>query len=315
MFPQTLHCPAKVNWTLKVGPKGPSGFHQVETLMLALQLHDVLELSLDPEVPKGSIALTIKGPANSADIPTDESNLILRAARAVAGLHAQAYAQLPSGLGFELEKSIPSQAGLGGGSSNAAAAAMCLLMALDVEWNEQDLLHLLQDLGSDCPFFGHVLVNPHFPDHDTNSALCFDRGQQVQPQPEPAPGLKFLVITPDLGCPTGAIYSRLAHPRGDLPQRPEPQGCGDLVSARCNDLEDAALAAVPDLRAWREALAGFDASAFQLSGSGSSFYGVIPSGQDSDTWSQAVLAHLGGKGLQPRFHWWGPLLSVGRLWT
>jgi 4-diphosphocytidyl-2-C-methyl-D-erythritol kinase len=312
-FPQTLRCPAKVNWTLKVGPKKASGLHRVETLMLALGLHDTLRLQLDPAVPKGSMALKIQGPASSADIPTDARNLVLRAATRVAELHATAYSELPCGLSFELDKQIPSQAGLGGGSSNAAAAAMCLLMGLDGEWCEADLLELLQDLGSDCPFFGHVLFHSHDPGQATNSALCFDQGQRVVRQVESAPALELCVLTPGEACPTGAIYSALQYSRGDLPEQPQPQSWGDLRAARCNDLEPAALEAVPELKAWREVLSDYDPSAFQLSGSGSSFYGVIPSGQDSGAWYAGLLQHLEARELKPRFQWLGPLSPVGLL--
>jgi 4-diphosphocytidyl-2-C-methyl-D-erythritol kinase len=314
-FPQTLLCPAKVNWTLKVGAKKKSGLHRVETLMLALGLHDTLRLHLDPAVPKGSMELKIHGPASSADIPTDARNLVLRAATRVAELHASVYSELPWGLSFELDKQIPSQAGLGGGSSNAAAAAMCLLMGLDGEWCEADLLELLQDLGSDCPFFGHVLFHSHYSGQATNSGLCFDQGQRVVRQVESAPALELCVLTPPVGCPTSVIYSALQHARGDLPEQPESQGWGDLLAARCNDLESAALDVVPELKAWREALSDYASNAFQLSGSGSSFYGVIPSGQDSGSWYGGLLQHLEARGLKPRFQWLGPLSSVGRLDT
>ncbi|MDF1837571.1 MAG: hypothetical protein P1V35_06880, partial [Planctomycetota bacterium] len=280
MFPQQWLCPAKVNWTLKVGPKRPSGFHQVETDMLALGLHDVLRLRLDTELGQGAMSLTIHGPANSGDIPTDDRNLILRAARLVADRFASEYGELACGLSFDLEKHIPSQAGLGGGSSNAAAAALCLLVGLQVDWSEQELMDWLGELGSDCPFFGHVLSRSEGPGPRTNLALGFDQGQRISGRAEPATGLDMCVITPGVGCPTGAIYAAVGSPRTDLVERPAPRAWSDLQGERCNDLEGPALAAIPALVAWRDALAEYAPGSFQLSGSGSSFYGVIPEGED-----------------------------------
>lgn len=310
VFPQSIACPAKVNWTLKVGPKKSTGFHGVETLMLALGLHDSLTLRLDHGMVQGSMGLAIQGPANSSDIPTDERNLILRAAGKVARWQAPAMRKLPCGLQFELQKHVPSQAGLGGGSSNAAAAAIALLRALEVRWTEEELLELLAELGSDCPFFGHVLGRSKHAGETVQSALGYDQGQRIRPQIEPAPALHFSVVTPEVGCPTGAIYAALRDLRSDLVDEPNPMPWSALQSSRCNDLEAPALAAVPELQPWRQALSDHGGQAFQLSGSGASFYGVIPAGEDPERWHRDLLAHLEGVGLAPRFHWNGPLFSL-----
>ena len=311
MFSQTLHCPAKVNWTLKVGPKKSSGFHQVETLMLALDLYDTLQLVLDPTVPKGEMQLAIRGPARSVDIPLDASNLVLRAARLVAQKYSEAYFDLPCGLTFELEKNIPSQAGLGGGSSNAAAAAYALALGLGIELANIEVESLLAELGSDCPFFAHVLG--HLPDSNRsmNAALGFDQGQRILAQTDPVPDLRLCVITPDVGCPTGAIYGALESRRIDLQEAPGARPWCQLEVERCNDLEAAAILGVPGLKPWRQAFTDFDSKAFQLSGSGASFYGVIPQDQEPGPWMESLLAHLGRAGLQPRFHWCGSLWSNG----
>ncbi|MCP5020389.1 MAG: hypothetical protein GY930_01320 [bacterium] len=309
-FPRSIASPAKVNWTLKVGPKRTTGFHGVETLMLALGLQDSLTLRLDPRSPKGSMRLAIQGPAHSSDIPTDGHNLILRAASSVARWQVLAMRELPCGLRFELEKHVPSQAGLGGGSSNAAAAAMALLLALEVRWTEEDLLDLLAELGSDCPFFGHVLGRSKHAGDTVQSALGYDQGQRIRAQIEPVPPLQISVVTPPVGCPTGAIYAAVQDLRSDLEEQPDPMAWSSARSSRCNDLEASALAAVFELRPWRQALTEYAGQAFQLSGSGASFYGVIPAGEDPEPWHRDLLAHLGGGGLIPRFHWNGPLFSL-----
>ncbi len=278
--------------------------------MLALGLCDRLTLSLDPERSTGTMDLEIEGPANSPDIPTDGGNLILRAAHRVGELHPTALQQLPSGLLFKLEKHVPSQAGLGGGSSNAAAAAIVLLRALEVRWTEEDLLILLAELGSDCPFFGHVLSRSIGSDQGVPSALGYDQGQRILPQAGSLPALQLCVVTPEVGCPTGSIYGALQNPRSDLSPKPEAQRWNVWHSSRCNDLEAPALVAVPELAPWRKALSDYDANAFQLSGSGASFYGVIPDGEDPDRWFRGLLAHLKSVGLSPRFHWNGALFAL-----
>ncbi len=308
-FPQSIACPAKINWTLKVGPKKPTGFHGVETLMLALALQDTLSLRLDPERPKGEMGLMIQGPGNSPDIPTDGRNLILRAANKVAQSHRQALQELPCGLKFELEKHVPSQAGLGGGSSNAAAAAILLMRGLDAHVPEEDLLNMLAELGSDCPFFGHVLSSSEGSAEPVNSALGHDQGQRILAQLETAPPLWISVVTPEVGCPTGAIYGVMTAMHGNLPSVPAPLPWRIATTARCNDLEGPALTAVPGLLPWRRALSGFDASAFQLSGSGASFYGVAPETCDPVAWHAELLSELTSVGLKPRFQWVGPLFG------
>jgi hypothetical protein len=120
-----VRAPAKVNLSLAVLGKRPGGFHEVETSMLALELSDLLELAREPG---GRVRIELSGAHASADIPRDETNLAARAARAALEL-----ARSADGLVVRLEKHIPSGSGLGGGSSDAAAAwiGAATLLGLD----------------------------------------------------------------------------------------------------------------------------------------------------------------------------------------
>src|SRR5438876_4586953 len=117
---------AKINWTLRVTGKRPDGYHDIETIFQTISLHDVLTFE-----EAADLSLTCTDPA----IPTDDTNLVFRAARTI-GVKSRVH----------LEKQIPAGGGLGGASSDAAA----VLVAFDRKDSE-----LALSLGSDVPFFLH----------------------------------------------------------------------------------------------------------------------------------------------------------------
>ncbi len=243
--------PAKVNLSLAVLGKRPDGFHEVDTRMLALELADLLELVREPG---GRVRIELSGPFASADIPSDTSNLAARAARAALDL-----AQCPDGLALRLEKQIPSGSGLGGGSSDAAAAwiGAATLLGLD-PWSAEGEAALAA-LGSDCVFFWKAAK--------TGYARCLGRGERVEPAPAPASPRWVALVVPAVSCPTAAVYAAF---RGR--------------SGLANDLERPALVAVPELREWRRALDSCGGTQWGLSGSGSAFFAAHddPAGARAD---------------------------------
>jgi len=281
--------PAKVNPWLAVLGKRSDGFHEVELGMLALDLEDELRLAWHAE--PGALELGIDGPAASTDIPTDATNLVHRAAaRGLAELDGMP----PGHLVLELRKLIPSQAGLGGGSSDAAAALLGVLelgrvlgatpralvpdadpgsVGAKVTEGEAAIAASLGHFGSDCPFF--------FAARHTGFAICRGRGEAIEPldlAPEhPLAGRALLVVTPDLACPTAAIYAALADQRASTGSTPKPRPPLSTDDLPFNDLEPAALAALPELatvaaRLAAELPAADGASDWMLSGSGSSLF-------------------------------------------
>ena len=266
--------PAKVNPNLEVVRRSDDGFHEVDLTMLSFDLEDRLRLAWS--AAPGELELAVHGPAASADVPVDESNLVHRAASAaLADLDG-----LPAGhLVIELEKHVPSRAGLGGGSSDAAAALFGVLelgrllgaapraMAPD----GPDAAAALAALGSDCSFFLAARA--------TGFARCTGRGERVEPLvvPDDMASRAILVLTPDLECPTAGVYAELA---ADLAERAGPRPGPRDPGAAFNRLEPPALRLVPELAALKSRLdaalpgkADADgASPWLLSGSGSSFF-------------------------------------------
>jgi len=265
-----VRAPAKVNLSLAVLGKRPDGFHEVDTRMLALELSDLLELA---RAPGPGVRLELSGPHASADIPRDATNLAARAARAALELSGST-----EGLALRLEKHIPSGSGLGGGSSDAAAAwiGAATLVGLD-PWSAAGE-SVLAALGSDCVFFWKAAK--------TGYARCFGRGERVEPAPAPASPRCVALVVPAVSCPTAAVYAAF-------------RGRSSLV----NELEEAALAAVPELRAWRKALDSCGGTRWQLSGSGSAYFAAHDAAAEAHADLARVRTAFRSRKLVPRGSW------------
>lgn len=245
-----LRSPAKVNLFFKILGKRPDGYHEVATLMQAVALYD--ELSFESAERD---ALTCSDPK----IPTDERNLILKAAdlfRKKSGL--------PLFISVHLEKKIPHEAGLGGGSSNAATALMALNRLAGNPFSQTELQTWSAELGSDVPFF----FAP------TGRALCTGRGEHVHVL-EPVEAESLLIVKPPFGLSTPAVYKQVKVAEScnfnlDATVEAFQQGRGHLF----NDLESAAFYLAPDLLHYRHALIEAGASQVLLAGSGASLFGL-----------------------------------------
>ncbi len=246
--------------------------------MVPIRLCD--SLSLAPTAPPadgdpGDILLDICGssvlsPAAGPHSlpPLGGDNLVVRALRLL-----QSRSGYRGGARVELVKRIPGQAGLGGGSSDAAAALELGNVAWRLGWSRARLADLAAELGSDVPFF---LV--HGP------AVCRGRGEQVEPIGGIIP-LHFVIVKPSEGLSTAVVYRThdARQPGGDEGSRHgvdtlvralrQGRWC-ELRSAVVNRLETAAAAICPWVRKTRDLLGQFDFLAHQLSGSGSAYFGV-----------------------------------------
>lgn len=251
----TLHALAKVNLTLIVGARRDDGYHDVSTVMQTVGLYDTLTLT-------GGSGLTMT--CTAPDLPTDGSNLVLRAAALFCReLHLPA-----PDLHLHLQKRIPSQAGLGGGSSDAAAVLRAMRTLYAPEVSDAELERMAAALGSDVPFFIRG-----------GTALATGRGERLTPLPRLADGW-FVVVKPPEGFSTPAMYRRLDELPPQPPQpdgMPSALGAGELravAAALCNSFERAV---PPDSAVWviREALRAQGALAAMLSGSGSAVFGLF----------------------------------------
>jgi 4-diphosphocytidyl-2-C-methyl-D-erythritol kinase len=257
---------AKVNLTLEVLGKRKDGYHEVTTLFDELELHD--DLSLEP----GAVDdLEVEGESSDV-LPCDASNLVLQAAAEFRRTID------PRGGGrFRLLKRIPSGAGLGGGSSDAAAALRLMARANGVEAADPRLVNAAKRLGADVPFF---LTG--------GRAWAGGRGDEIHPLPG-GPRLHYVLLWPGYGCSTAEVFSRWqrALPGTDRPVDSRAGAAsweaflaglvlGDspdaLAQGLFNDLEASALETCQPLAdMWRCLVeAGF--TVVHLSGSGSTLF-------------------------------------------
>lgn len=180
--------PAKVNLALDVGPPEADGYHPVRTILQAVCLHDRLVLARCCDlVLECDLAPAGSGPANLAWRAAE-------ALRRAAGLRA--------GVCIHLVKRVPLQAGLGGGSSDAAAVLRGCNRLWNLDWPAARLAEVGRELGSDVPFFLHG-----------GTALGEGRGDRVRPLP-PLPPLPLLLCHPGPGIATAGAYRALDRARG-----------------------------------------------------------------------------------------------------
>ena len=244
----TLAAPAKINLRLLVGPRDADGYHPLRSLMVAL---DGLADRVHAErAPRRSVSCPgIDGPANLAW-------------RALDALEARAGRELP--LRVAIEKAIPARAGLGGGSSDAAAvlAAANRLHGLHLDLGE--LERVASEVGSDVPFFVRA-----------GAQWAEGRGERLRPAR--APRFAALLSMPTAGLSTAAVYAR-------FDREPPPPPAGDeepppampaLAGWLRNDLWPAARGLAPELGEREAALRAAGAPAVLLCGSGACMAGIF----------------------------------------
>ena len=209
----TAEAPAKINRELRVGRRRADGFHEIRSRLVSIELADRLEVE-----PAGSLEFSSSGlPA-----PRDETNLVVRAARALAE-----HAGVAPLARIHLEKRVPAGAGLGGGSADAAVALLLLAKLWGAGVKVEDLSRIAASLGSDVPFF---LVG--------GQAQVEGRGERLRPMDD-APPTELLLLIPPFSISTRAVYDAYARQgrAPDLPERLEIEdsarffGPNDLASA------------------------------------------------------------------------------------
>jgi 4-diphosphocytidyl-2-C-methyl-D-erythritol kinase len=254
--------PAKVNLYLELLGKRPDGYHELETLMVAVSLYDTLVLADDPT---GAVGLR----CNRKELSTGPDNLVLRAAellRQTTGCRR--------GARVRLVKRIPMAAGLAGGSTDAAAT----LAGLNVLWglglDTPRLVELSARLGSDVAFFFH-----------TPAAWCTGRGEVVTPVPLPR-RLWLVLVCPPFGLATADVYRRVSLPErpasGDAMRQAVAVGDAEEIGRRLhNRLQPAAEALEPAVADYQRRLEGLGPAGARMSGSGSSLFAVCRDRQEA----------------------------------
>jgi 4-diphosphocytidyl-2-C-methyl-D-erythritol kinase len=258
-----IQAPAKINLFLRVVQRREDGFHEIETLFQAIGLADTLRFEPAPE---GTFVLTCDDPS----LPTDERNLVTRAAMALRQAAArEAPGPLRAGARVTLYKRIPTGGGLGGGSSDAAAALFGLCRLWELPLADDTLHELAAALGSDVSFFLRG-----------GTAIATGRGEVLSSLPD-APPLALVLVTPPFGVATPEAYRAWRPvPETDLPSAAD---CADALArgdlqrlgvALRNDLEPGVFARYPVLATIRERLLAAGAVTARMTGSGSTLYAL-----------------------------------------
>ena len=226
---------AKINLTLDVGLRRPGGYHDIRSVMQTVGLHDTLTVT-----PASLPGVRLRVTGEEADgVPADETNLVHKAAVRLQKI-AAARGVLPgsrSGLTITLHKRIPSQAGLGGGSSNAAATLLAVNGLFGLHLSRARLVEIGAALGADVPFF-----------FTGGTALAEGLGEKITPLPPLVPEWHLVIVKPDAGVSTAAAYAALdARPSRTIGSATERWLNGDWAVS--NDFETVILPAYPAVAA------------------------------------------------------------------
>jgi len=251
---------AKINLCLHVTGKRPDNYHELRTIFQTISLHDTLKLTVEPD-ERRNYQIFVR--SNDPSLPPGPDNLVMRA------LHA-----IISEIGFGgrisayLEKRIPVARGLGGGSSDAAAALIGMLRLTNAELPLPRLMEIAASLGADVPFF---LFG--------GRALAVNRGDEIYPLDD-MPRRTIVVVSPKgIGVPTKDAYEWLAP---ELTRLSKPNRiwkfcalCWSRQETLSNDFEGPVFGRHPRLKEIRDGLLERGAADAALAGSGSAVFGVF----------------------------------------
>ena len=252
---------AKINLGLNVVERRPDGYHNLETVFMPLPgLHDALEVNVMDEEFPSDVDCDLKV-TNIAIEGDEQKNLVVKAYR----LLKEEFPTLPR-VHAHLHKAIPTQAGMGGGSSDCAAMLLLLNDMFALGLTEQQLIDRAARLGADCPFF--IIGRP---------AYAEGIGERLSPIELDVSGLNIAVVRPDIPVPTKEAFSLIS------PHHPD-KNCCDVVLNQpietwrndlVNDFEHSVFALHPEIAAIKERLYELGAIYAAMSGSGSAVFGLF----------------------------------------
>ena len=267
-----VHAPAKLNLFIEVHGKRADGFHELETLMVSINLLDTLVFRQESSTQislrnhySGCVSQKVATDSASAsdEVPDGQDNLAVKAAELLKKTTG-----VDKGIHIELFKRIPAEAGLAGGSSDAAAVLLALNRIWQLGLSRDELQRYASEIGSDVAFF--LSESP--------AALCQGRGEIIRPLKK-APRLHFVIVKPDSGLSTAAIFKQCrpeAKPRGAAKLAEHLQR-GDLTNVGqhlFNSLQTSAESLNPDVSRLIKELGRHPFVGHMMSGSGTSCFGV-----------------------------------------
>jgi len=252
---------AKINLGLRVLGKREDGFHDIETIFHRIDLHDELNIDATDSI--------ISVSADTAALPADERNLCWKAVELL-----RTETGTPRGAAIRLRKNIPIGAGLGGGSSDAAAVLTALPKVWNLSVDASTLAAVALNVGSDVPYFLH-----------NKSAYAESRGERLKFVTIPLPFF-IVVVTPDIHISTSWAYGELSKQRRDTSQRSKLYDGATCTVATLpdlmkNDFEAIVFEAHPEIAEIKRELLSHGATHALMSGSGSSVFGLFSAENDA----------------------------------
>jgi len=246
---------AKINLGLRITGRRPDGYHDIETLFYPVNLCDALELVSDPGQP-GKDTLSVSG----IEIPgMAEDNIVLKAVRRLREDFPVPY------LRIHLHKNIPSGAGLGGGSSDAAFMLKAVNRTFSLGLSAPDLKNIAAGLGSDCPFFVDCL--PSF---------ASGRGEILTPAGTILEDYYAVLLNPGIKISTREAYGNCSPSKPSVPlQTLVKRPVNEWKEIIVNDFEKTAFPFHPEIKEIKQALYSSGAVYSSMSGSGSTVYGIF----------------------------------------
>lgn len=263
-----VYAPAKINLFLEILSKRSDGYHELVTLMVSVGIYDTLSFREEDSTrirlrafdasscrPTGLVSLS--------GVSAGRNNLVLRSAELL-----RSHVGVKRGVCVDLYKRIPVAAGLGGGSSDAAATLVALNRLWDLRLNVGELTELASQLGSDVGFFLS----------GASAAVCRGRGEIVEPLSLPD-GLHFVIARPRSGLSTATVYEncRPSPRRHDVDDLVDSLRRGQLARAADrlhNSLQATAEKLNPHVKQIRERFSGQSLLSHMMSGSGTAYFGI-----------------------------------------
>ncbi len=281
-----IQAPAKLNLFLEVKAKRADGYHELETVMVGVSLFDSLRFHVSSNGQldvRCAISRTL-GSANSS-IPSGPQNIAWQALDRLRKLLKPSQSLLGGVL--EIFKRIPDQAGLGGGSSDAAAALFAARAAWQIPASDDDLSCIAAEVGSDVPFF----LKP-------TAALCQGRGEKITPIQCRSP-LWFVVVKPPVGLSTQSVYARFSPSQSsnfaaELVENLKDGTPHTVGRYMRNRLQGIAEVLTPEIRRAAQAFSKLDCCGHQMSGSGTAYFGLFPNRMAARRAAELLRSRLRG---------------------
>lgn len=257
-----IDAPAKLNLFLELHGRREDGFHELETLMVPINIYDSLSVTARDDVNINLTCNWAPGSSSTSELPPASKNIAYKAVTLL-----REHADIDAGADIHLVKRIPAMAGMGGGSSDAAAALVAANRAWGLNCSRQELSEIAARVGSDVPFF---LFN--------GLSRCTGRGEIIEPLPMNG-RLDFVVVMPDFGLSTPDVFRAASVPA-------EPQNSESLTAALTgqnpptiaqlmfNRLEQAAASLTPWLKSIARRMDELVVCGHQMSGSGTSYFAL-----------------------------------------